>query len=86
MLTWVLLLVPTAPPQPLSFSPLSWIQGTTVVQRGDERETKADSKVLAQLILHKPTWSKDHGASREPLAEPSLLHWEHSPAWSSITQ
>lgn len=86
MFPWVLLLVPTAPPQSFSFGPLSWIQGTTVIQCGDEWDTKADSKVLAQLILHKPTWCKDCSAPREPLAERSLLHQEHSPARSSITQ
>lgn len=56
-LTQVLLLIPTAPPQSLPVGPLSWIQGTTVVQRGDEQETKADSKVLPQLTPTNP-----HGA------------------------
>jgi len=67
-----------APLQSLSFHPLSWTQGTTAIQCGDELETKADSKLLAQLTLPKPTWCKDHGAPREPLAEPSLLPWERS--------
>lgn len=79
MLTQILLLDPRTPLQSLSFGLLSWTQGTTVIQCGDGLETKADSRVLAQLILHKPSWCKDQSAPREPLAEPSLLNWEHNP-------
>lgn len=79
MPTQVLLLDPRAALPSLSFALLSWTQGTTVMQCGDDLETKADTRVLAPLILHHPSWCKDQSAPREPLAEPSLLHWEHSP-------
>lgn len=70
MLPRLLLPVPPAPPQSLSVSPPSRAQGTAVIQRGDELQTKVDGEVLAQLILCKPTRCEDHTAPGRPWLSP----------------